>query len=76
METSTLADLLLNSTDLHRILCSFGIRNQSECEDLDLDPAPEPKGTRPGVPLQTGGLPVQTGGPTTDRWAPSTDSVD
>ena len=42
METSTLTDLLLNSTDLNRILCSFGIRNQSECEDLDSPP--EPKG--------------------------------
>uniref|UniRef100_A0A8C5F5G9 Gastrin/cholecystokinin type B receptor n=1 Tax=Gadus morhua TaxID=8049 RepID=A0A8C5F5G9_GADMO len=41
METSTLTDLLLNSTDLNRILCSFGIRNQSECEDLDSPPEPK-----------------------------------
>uniref|UniRef100_A0A7N8Y6J2 Gastrin/cholecystokinin type B receptor n=1 Tax=Mastacembelus armatus TaxID=205130 RepID=A0A7N8Y6J2_9TELE len=32
METFTTNDVLMNSTDLNRILCSFGIKNISECE--------------------------------------------
>ncbi|XP_017291633.1 cholecystokinin receptor type A [Kryptolebias marmoratus] len=32
METFTIQDMLLNSTDLNKILCNFGIRNLSECE--------------------------------------------
>uniref|UniRef100_A0A3Q1BPA0 Gastrin/cholecystokinin type B receptor n=1 Tax=Amphiprion ocellaris TaxID=80972 RepID=A0A3Q1BPA0_AMPOC len=42
METFTIHDLLVNSTDLNKILCSFGIKNMSECES-EQDPQPEPK---------------------------------
>nr|BBA25539.1 cholecystokinin-1 receptor [Pagrus major] len=43
METFTIHDMLLvNSTDLNKILCSFGIKNISECES-EQDPSPEPK---------------------------------
>ncbi|XP_029024168.1 cholecystokinin receptor type A isoform X4 [Betta splendens] len=42
METFTIHDMLLNSTDLNKILCSFGIRNISECES-EQDTSPEPK---------------------------------
>ncbi|CAL8241596.1 unnamed protein product [Merluccius merluccius] len=42
METYTLQDMLINSTDLNRILCNLGIRNVSECEGED-PAAPEPK---------------------------------
>ncbi|XP_036967611.1 cholecystokinin receptor type A isoform X1 [Acanthopagrus latus] len=43
METFTIHDMLLvNSTDLNKILCSFGIKNISECEG-EQDPTPEPK---------------------------------
>uniref|UniRef100_A0A3B4WG60 Gastrin/cholecystokinin type B receptor n=1 Tax=Seriola lalandi dorsalis TaxID=1841481 RepID=A0A3B4WG60_SERLL len=42
METFTIHDILLNSTDLNRILCNFGIKNISECES-EQDPSPEPK---------------------------------
>ncbi|XP_034019987.1 cholecystokinin receptor type A isoform X2 [Thalassophryne amazonica] len=41
METFTISDVLINSTDLNRILCSFGIRNISECEK---EQHSEPKG--------------------------------
>lgn len=43
METFTIHDMLLNSTDLNRILCNFGIKNFSECES-EQEPSPEPKG--------------------------------
>lgn len=43
METFTIHDMLVNSTDLNRILCSFGIKNISECES-EQDLLPEPKG--------------------------------
>ncbi|KAM9424091.1 cholecystokinin receptor type A [Pholidichthys leucotaenia] len=39
METFTIHDMLVNSTDLNKILCSFGIKNISECQDIP----PEPK---------------------------------
>ncbi|XP_076017444.1 cholecystokinin receptor type A [Genypterus blacodes] len=42
METYTVQDILINSTDLNKILCNFGIRNISECEDQE-DSNPEPK---------------------------------
>ncbi|XP_008321040.1 cholecystokinin receptor type A [Cynoglossus semilaevis] len=42
MEKFNLDELLTNSTDLNRIICSLGIRNLSECED-EQEPAPEPK---------------------------------
>ncbi|KAL6118531.1 cckar [Pungitius sinensis] len=42
METFTIHDMLLNSTDLNRILCNFGIKNLSECES-EQEPSPEPK---------------------------------
>ncbi|XP_037614529.1 cholecystokinin receptor type A [Sebastes umbrosus] len=32
MEAFTIQDMLINSTDLNKILCNFGIRNLSECE--------------------------------------------
>ncbi|XP_041841703.1 cholecystokinin receptor type A [Melanotaenia boesemani] len=32
METFTIHDVLINSTDLNKILCNFGIKNVSECE--------------------------------------------
>ncbi|XP_068164731.1 cholecystokinin receptor type A [Antennarius striatus] len=32
METFTVQDMLINSTDLNKILCNFGIKNISECE--------------------------------------------
>ncbi|XP_039996314.1 cholecystokinin receptor type A [Xiphias gladius] len=40
METFTIHDMLINSTDLNKILCNFGIKNISECGQ---DPSPEPK---------------------------------
>ncbi len=43
METFTIHDMLINSTDLNKILCNFGIKNISECEG-EQDPSPEPKG--------------------------------
>ncbi|XP_072233090.1 cholecystokinin receptor type A [Leuresthes tenuis] len=42
METFTIHDVLVNSTDLNRILCSFGIKNISECESEENLP-PEPQ---------------------------------
>ncbi|KAF3697880.1 Cholecystokinin receptor type A [Channa argus] len=42
METFTIHDMLLNSTDLNKILCNLGIKNISDCES-DQDPSPEPK---------------------------------
>uniref|UniRef100_A0A667YTQ8 Gastrin/cholecystokinin type B receptor n=1 Tax=Myripristis murdjan TaxID=586833 RepID=A0A667YTQ8_9TELE len=32
METITMHEMLVNSTDLNKILCNFGIRNVSDCE--------------------------------------------
>lgn len=43
METFTVQDMLMNSTDLYKILCTFGIKNISQCEDEE-DYHPEPKG--------------------------------
>uniref|UniRef100_A0A4W5RVK2 Gastrin/cholecystokinin type B receptor n=1 Tax=Hucho hucho TaxID=62062 RepID=A0A4W5RVK2_9TELE len=42
MEPFTLHDMLINSTNLYKILCDFGIKNVSECEDESETP-PEPK---------------------------------
>uniref|UniRef100_A0A7N6BLB0 Gastrin/cholecystokinin type B receptor n=1 Tax=Anabas testudineus TaxID=64144 RepID=A0A7N6BLB0_ANATE len=42
METFTIHDMLLNSTDLNKILCNFGIKNISQCES-EKDASPEPK---------------------------------
>ncbi|KAM3590412.1 uncharacterized protein V6R79_009181 [Siganus canaliculatus] len=33
METFTVHDMLMNSTDLNRILCNMGMKNLSECEN-------------------------------------------
>lgn len=44
METFTIHSVIMNSTDLNKILCNFGIKNISECEGEE-DPSPEPKGT-------------------------------
>lgn len=48
METFTIHDMLINSTDIYRILCEFAIRNISECENSSEPgtppPSPEPKG--------------------------------
>lgn len=53
METFTIHDMLLvNSTDLNKILCSFGIKNISECEG-EQDPTPEPKGNTRRLNPQT-----------------------
>ncbi|XP_029310536.1 cholecystokinin receptor type A [Cottoperca gobio] len=41
METFTIHEMLINSTDLNKILCNFGI-NISECESEE-EPSPEPK---------------------------------
>lgn len=43
METFTIHGMLMNSTDLNKILCNFGIKNISECEDEE-DSSVEPKG--------------------------------
>lgn len=48
METFTIHGMLMNSTDLNKILCNFGIKNISECEDEE-DSTVEPKGTQPAV---------------------------
>ncbi|XP_062239690.1 cholecystokinin receptor type A [Platichthys flesus] len=42
METFTIQDVLMNSTDLNKILCNFGIKNISECEE-EQEPSPEPQ---------------------------------
>ncbi|XP_069575111.1 cholecystokinin receptor type A [Brachyistius frenatus] len=42
METFTIHDMLINSTALSKILCSFGIKNISECES-EQEPSPEPQ---------------------------------
>eukprot|EP00063_Salmo_salar_P087160 XP_014061995.1 PREDICTED: cholecystokinin receptor type A-like [Salmo salar] len=42
MEPFTLHDMLINSTNLYKILCDFGIKNVSECED-ERETPPEPK---------------------------------
>ncbi|XP_053715589.1 cholecystokinin receptor type A [Synchiropus splendidus] len=42
MESVTIQSMILNSTDLSRILCNLGIRNMSECDSED-DQTPEPK---------------------------------
>ncbi|XP_008285642.1 cholecystokinin receptor type A [Stegastes partitus] len=43
METFTIHDILINSTDLNKILCNFGIKNISECENEPDPNTPEPK---------------------------------
>lgn len=43
METFTIQDMLINSTDLNQILCNFGIKNISDCDDEE-ESAVEPKG--------------------------------
>lgn len=43
METFTIQDMLINSTDLNQILCNFGIKNISDCGGED-GSAVEPKG--------------------------------
>ncbi|XP_042371255.1 cholecystokinin receptor type A-like, partial [Plectropomus leopardus] len=40
METFTIHDMLINSTDLNKILCNFGIKNITDCEE---EPSREPK---------------------------------
>uniref|UniRef100_A0A8C3AFZ6 Gastrin/cholecystokinin type B receptor n=1 Tax=Cyclopterus lumpus TaxID=8103 RepID=A0A8C3AFZ6_CYCLU len=40
METFTIHDMLINSTDLNKILCNFGIKNISECEG-EQEPSPK-----------------------------------
>ncbi|XP_072315386.1 cholecystokinin receptor type A [Eucyclogobius newberryi] len=42
METITIQDMLVNSTDLNTILCNLGIKNISDCESQE-DPPPEPQ---------------------------------
>lgn len=44
METFTIHEALINSTDLTKILCTFGITNVSECDSKAPDPRPEPQG--------------------------------
>lgn len=44
METFTIQDVLINSTDLNQILCHFGLKNLSDCGGGD-GSAGEPKGT-------------------------------
>lgn len=48
METFTIHGMLMNSTDLNKILCNFGIKNISECEDEE-ESSVEPKGIHPAV---------------------------
>lgn len=43
MESFTIQDVLINSTDLNQILCNFGLKNISECGGED-GSADEPKG--------------------------------
>lgn len=43
METFTIQDMLINSTDFNQILCNFGIKNISDCGDEE-ESAVEPKG--------------------------------
>lgn len=45
METFTLHDMLKNSTNLYKILCDFGIKTVSECDD-ESQTRPEPKGNQ------------------------------
>lgn len=52
METFTIHGMLINSTDLNKILCNFGIKNISECEDKE-DSSVEPKGILPGVTVSS-----------------------
>ncbi|KAM4611586.1 cholecystokinin receptor type A [Polymixia lowei] len=40
METYTLHDMLMNSTDLNKILCHFGLKNIPECKN-ETDPGPK-----------------------------------
>ncbi|XP_067256606.1 cholecystokinin receptor type A [Chanodichthys erythropterus] len=42
METFTIQDMLINSTDIYKILCGLGIGNLSECKN-DSDSTVEPK---------------------------------
>ncbi len=43
METFTIHDMLINSTDIYQILCGLGIGNLSECKN-DNNATSEPKG--------------------------------
>ncbi|XP_010886292.2 cholecystokinin receptor type A [Esox lucius] len=42
METFTIHEMLINSTNLYKILCGFGIKNVSECDEESETPT-EPK---------------------------------
>lgn len=42
MEPFTIHDMLVNSTDLNKILCKYGIKNISDCESEEAS-SPEPK---------------------------------
>ncbi|XP_068569900.1 cholecystokinin receptor type A [Cebidichthys violaceus] len=53
METFTIHDMLINSTDLNKILCNFGIKNISECEQ---ERSPEPKDINQTVRIVLYGL--------------------
>uniref|UniRef100_A0AAV2KRQ8 G-protein coupled receptors family 1 profile domain-containing protein n=1 Tax=Knipowitschia caucasica TaxID=637954 RepID=A0AAV2KRQ8_KNICA len=55
METFTIQDMLVNSTDLNKILCSFGIKNISDCEREE-DSSPEPKDINQSVRIALYGL--------------------
>ncbi|KAM6949541.1 cholecystokinin receptor type A [Aplochiton taeniatus] len=41
METFTLHDMLINSTNLYKILCDIGIKNLSECDSKEQPPEPK-----------------------------------
>lgn len=45
METYTIQDMLINSTDIYKLLCGLGIGNASDCKN-DSDMTTEPKGKR------------------------------
>lgn len=51
METFTIRDMLINSTDFNQILCDFGIKNISDCGGED-GSAVEPKGKVNFSPFQ------------------------
>lgn len=58
METFTIHDMLINSTDIYRILCEFAFRNMSECENASElgtpPPTLEPKGKKTAHSLLLG----------------------
>lgn len=43
METYTIQDMLINTTDIYKLLCGLGIGNASDCKN-DSDTTAEPKG--------------------------------